>query len=116
LNLALPVRFSAAGAGAGTLQGQGLTVDISPGGVRFETDREQGPRPHSEVRLQVAIPREGAAQPVFISAGATVLRCEPLTPASRHHTGARWSVAARFHRQPEISLPLADEFPPRRGS
>jgi len=116
LNLALPVRFTAPAAGAGVLQGQGLTVDISPGGIRFETDLEDGPRPESEVRLQVAISREGAAEPVFISGGATVLRCEPLTPESRHHTGARWSVAARFHKQPEISLPLAEEFPPRRGS
>jgi len=115
LRLALPVRFTATAVG-GALQGQGLTVDISPGGVRFETDLERAPGPDSEVRLQVAIPREGATEPVFISAGATVLRCEPLTPASRHHTGARWSVAARFHKQPEISLPLAEEFPPRRGS
>jgi len=109
------VRFTTAG-GAGALQGQGLTVDISPGGVRFETDLERALEPESELRLQVAIPREREVgkEPVFISAGATVLRCEPLGPATRHHTGARWAVAARFHKQPEISLPLAEEFPTRR--
>lgn len=118
LALALPVRFAAQAPGVGTVQSQGLTVDISPGGMRFETELEQAPRPESELRVQVAIPREreGGMEPVFISAGATVLRCEPLGPTTRHHTGARWSVAARFHKQPEISLPLAEEFPPRRGS
>ncbi len=100
------------------MQGQGLTVDISPGGIRFETDLERAVEPESELRLQVAISREreGGKEPVFISAGATVLRCEPLGPTTRHHTGARWSVAAYFHKQPEISLPLAEEFPPKKGT
>ena len=83
-----------------------------------ETDLERALEPESELRLQVAIPREREVgnEPVFISAGATVLRCEPLGPTTRHHTGARWAVAARFHKQPEISLPLAEEFPPRRSN
>ena len=118
LELAFPVRFSGgAGAGGGPprsggLEGQGLTIDISSGGVRFETDLAEPPAPDSEVALQIAVPRhaEGSDGAVFLSGRATVVRCERLDRASRHHTGARWALAARFRQQPEISIPVMEDL------
>jgi len=101
--------------GAGTaLQAQGLTRDISPGGVRFETDLPQALAPGSEIAVHITIPPHGDSREssVFISGRATVLRCRPIDAASRRHTGARWSLAARFEAHPDISLPVMEDFTP----
>jgi hypothetical protein len=108
LPLALPIRFSSR-SGAGTsLHGQGLTTDISSGGVRFETGLAQPPAPQTEIAVYITVPRhaENRESSVFLSGRATVVRCESVDPATRHHTGARWSLAARFDAQPDISLPI----------
>ena len=96
------------------MHGQGFTVDISSGGVRFETDLAEPPRPHSEVAIYVTVPRhaDNAKSAVFISGNATVLRSERLDPETRHHMAARWAVAARFETHPDISLPIVEDFPP----
>ncbi|MFP4058748.1 MAG: PilZ domain-containing protein [Candidatus Brocadiia bacterium] len=113
LELAFPIRFSAAGPPGRGIQGRGLTRDVSAGGLRFETDLAHPPPRHSEITVHITIPAqvEKPDSPVFLSGRATVLRCRPLVPGSRRHTGARWSVAARFETHPDISLPTLDEFP-----
>jgi hypothetical protein len=95
------------------VQGQGFTVDISSGGVRFETDVAAPPPPQTDVALYITIPRQADSpkSAVFLSGSATVLRCERLDADSRHHTGARWAVAARFETHPDISLPIVEGFP-----
>ena len=112
LSLAFPVRFSGRTAAGGSLQGQGLTVDISSGGLRFETDLAEGVPPRTELALYITIPRhpESGETSVFLSGRATVVRCEPIDPSSRRHTGARWSLAARFDKHPDISLPIIEDF------
>ncbi len=115
LELAFPIRFSSRRSSGASSQGQGYTVDISSGGVRFETDVAEPPVPQTDVAVYITIPRraERAKSSVFLSGSATVLRCERVDPESRHHTGARWCIAARFEAHPDISLPIAEEFPGR---
>ena len=117
LELALPVRFSSRAPGGRGRHGQGFTTDISSGGLRFETEQAEPPQPHSDVAVYITIPRhaESRKSAVFISGNATVLRCTPLEPATRHHTGAKWAVAARFEAHPDISLPIVEDFTPGIG-
>ena len=114
LELAFPIRFSSRTPGGASAHGQGFTVDISSGGVRFETDLAEPPRPQTAVAVYITVPRHGdnAKSAVFISGSATVLRCARLDPEHRHHTGARWSLAARFESHPDISLPIVEGFGP----
>lgn len=113
LELAFPIRFSTRAPGGRSIQGQGFTVDISSGGVRFETDMGEPPPPQTDVAVYITIPRhdDSPKSAVFLSGSATVLRCERLGPESRRHTGSRWAVAARFETHPDISLPIVEEFP-----
>jgi len=106
------VRFSGRTASGASVQGQGLTVDISSGGLRLETDLAEKVVPRTELALYITIPRhpESGESSVFLSGRATVVRCEPLDAHSRHHTGARWALAARFHKHPDISLPILEDF------
>jgi hypothetical protein len=115
LDLAFPIRFSSRTPAGTSVQGQGFTVDISSGGVRFETDLAEPPEPDTDLAVYVTIPRHGenAKSSVFLSGSATVLRCERLDAASRRHTSARWAVAARFQAHPDISLPIVEDFPGR---
>ena len=112
LNLAFPIRFSSRTPAGTSLHGQGMTLDISSGGVRFETDLAQPPSPQSRVTVYINIPRhtETPESSVFLSGRATILRCMPVDAATRHHTGAHWSVAARFDAHPDISLPIPENF------
>jgi hypothetical protein len=115
LELAFPVRFSTRSRSGAKAQGQGLTVDISSGGVRFETDAAEAPQPQTDLAVYITIPRreDDAKSSVFLSGTATVVRCEPADPETRRHTGARWCVAARFEGHPDISLPFVEDFPGR---
>ena len=112
LSLAFPVRFSGRTLQGSPVHGHGLTVDISTGGLRFETDVPGSVPPQTEIALQITIPRqfESGENSVFLSGSATVVRCEPVDARSRRHTGAHWSLAARFHRHPEVSLPIMEDF------
>ena len=115
LELALPIRFSSRTPAGASAHGQGFTVDISSGGVCFETDMAEPPQPQTGVAVYVTIPRhaDSPKSAVFLSGNARVLRCTRLDLESRHHTGARWSVAARFEAHPDISLPIVEGFPGR---
>jgi hypothetical protein len=112
LTLAFPIRYSGRAPAGSSFQGQGLTVDISSGGVRFETDSPEAVAPHTEVVLYITIPRhpESGESPVFLSGKATVVRCDAIDATSRRHTGAHWRLAARFHKHPDISLPIMEDF------
>jgi len=114
LDLALPIRFSGRTATGAGYHGQGLTADISSGGVRFETDLAEPPPTSADVAIHITIPRHGdsAKSAVFLSGNARVLRCAPVDATTRRHTGARWLVAARFDAHPDISLPIVEDFAP----
>ena len=96
------------------MHGQGVTVDISSGGVCFETDLADPPGAQSDVAIYITVPRhaDNAKGAVFISGNATVVRCERVDATTRRHTASRWAVAARFETHPDISLPIVEEFPP----
>jgi len=113
LDLAFPVRFTSRTPSGVGLQGHGLTVDISSGGVRFETDAAEPVPPQAEIAVHITIPRhrESGESAVFVAGRARVVRCQPVELASRHHTGARWCLAACFLAHPEISLPILEDFP-----
>jgi hypothetical protein len=87
-------------------------MDISSGGVRFETNLAQPLPPQSEIAVYITIPRhaDNRESSVFLSGRAFVVRCESVDPATRHHTGARWCLAARFDAHPDISLPIPENF------
>ena len=112
LSLAFPIRFSTRSAGGANLHGQGMTLDISPGGLSFETDLPQLPPARSEISIYITVPRHTdiPESAVFLSGRATILRCSALDAHSRHHTGARWAVAVRFDAHPDISLPISESF------
>ena len=112
LSLAVPVHFSSRSPAGTTFDGQGVTVDISPSGVRFETDLPHAPAPPTEIAVSITIPCQYTRRndPVHISGRATVLRNEPVDTSSRHHTGACSSLAVRFHRRFEITLPILEDF------
>jgi hypothetical protein len=114
LPAAFPVRFTGRTPAGTAVLGRGLTLDVSSGGLRFETDAAEPPVPQTEVALHILVPRspESGETRVFVSARATVVRCEPVDAASRRHTGARWSLAARFSDPPGISLPVPEDFVP----
>ena len=114
LGLALPIRFSGRTLAGTGFHGQGLTADISSGGVCFESDLAEPPQPHTDVAVYITIPRhaDSPRTAVFLSGNARVLRCGRLDPATRRHTGARWLVAARFDTHPDISLPIVEDFSP----
>jgi hypothetical protein len=118
LALAFPVRFSGRSARGSTVHAQGLTVDISPGGVRFEAQISEPVAAQTEIALHIAIHRHGESSdsPMFLSGRATVLRCEPVGAGSRQHTGARWALAARFHKHPDVGLPVIEDFSPGAGA
>ncbi len=113
LELAVPIRFSSRAPTGASTHGRGFTVDISSGGVCFETDMAAPPPPQTDLAVYITIPRrdDSPKSAVFLSGSATVVRCRRLDAESRHHTGARWSVAARFETHPDISLPIVEGFP-----
>ncbi len=112
LQLAFPIRFSARSAGGANLHGQGMTLDISSGGLYFETDLAHLPPARSEISVSLTVPRptDLGESAVFLSGRATILRTCALDSRSRHHTGARWAVAVRFEAHPDISLPSSESF------
>jgi hypothetical protein len=112
LPLAFPLRFSTRSGGGASLHGQGMTLDISSGGVCFETDLVQLPPARSEISVYIAVPRQSDTpeSALFISVRATIVRTIALDATSRHLTGARWAVAARFEMHPDISLPIPEGF------
>ena len=111
LELAFPIRFTGRTPAGSPIEGQGLTVDISTSGVRFETTSAPALDPRSDLTFQIAIP-QASDSPVFLSGGATVVRCDRLEAGARHLTGAHWGLAVRFHQRPDVSLPVLEDFRP----
>ena len=117
LALELPVRYCARAPNGARRQGQGITVDVSTGGLRFETAADDAPEPPCRIAVHVTIPGrgEGARGSVCVSGQAIVLRRVALDAATGHHTGARAAIAVRFDEHPAISLPVLESSPIRRS-
>jgi hypothetical protein len=105
--MALPICFLTQSAAGVSLPSEGMTRDVSPGGLRFDVDLPQPPPLHSEIAACIFVPPHARApeSSVFLSGRATILRCTPIGPRLGHRTGTRWSVAARFDTHPVICLP-----------
>ena len=78
--MALPVCFLTRSAAGASLPSEGMTLDVSPGGLRFDVDLHQPPPLHSEIAACTFVPPHPRVpeSSVFLSGRATILRCTPI--------------------------------------
>jgi len=118
LALSFPVEFTVLARGHAYRRGTGLTRDVSPGGVCFETERLGGVRPGTPLRVKVWLTSacEGADREAvglqqlgaIPSAGVCLSlegRGEIVRTAPRSGSEGTVQVAVAFAQRPRICVP-----------
>lgn len=114
-SLHAPVLFTVRTGSGVSATRSGVTRDVGPGGLFFQTDAARDIEANGTVNVRLLIPRDeqpSALAPVALSAEARVVRTEPIQNADHgkrndDESSDFWGVAVQFIGRPTVDLATA---------
>ncbi len=114
LELSVPMVFTLRTKSGAVVSHAGITRNVSPGGIYFQTAAMQDLQPQQEVTINIVVPRRGNPSEATISLSGTarVLRAERMECQANSHAtnGEVWGVAAQFTGRPRVDLSTVDDL------